>query len=150
MQKHPTLWIVVADGEHARFVLPAPRRAFHTMRVLESTSAHMQSSDLGADRPTRSFESATSTHHAITPKHDLHKMEKQRFARQVGKEINRVSAQRVFDQLVLVAAAHTLNGIRDELDSTTAARLVGTLQRDLTKVPDHELAPHLDAWALRD
>jgi len=150
MVKHRTVWIVVADGEHARFVTPAPRRAFHTQRVFESPSAHKQSSDLGTDRPTRSMESATATRHAITPKHDLHEMEKQKFAHQVAHEINRVSADGAFDQLVLVAPAHTLNEIRDELDTTTAARLVGTLQKDLTKVPDHELASHLDEWALHE
>ena len=149
MMMHGTLWIVVADGEHARFVTPAPKRAFHTQRVFESPSAHKKSSDLGTDRPTRSTESATGTSHAITPKHDLHEMEKQKFAHQVADEINRASAQGVFDQVVLVAPAHTLKEIRDKLDTTTAAKLVGTLQKDLTGVPDHELAPHLDEWALQ-
>lgn len=150
MMKHRTVWIVIADGEHARFVTPAPRRAFHTQRVFESPSAHKKSSDLGTDRPTRSMDSATATRHAITPKHDLHEMEKQKFAHQVAHEINRASAQGGFDHLVLVAPAHALIEIRDELDTTTAAKLVGTLQKDLTKVPDHKLASHLDEWALND
>ena len=149
MAKHPTVWIVVADGEHARFVAPAPKRAFHTQRAFESASAHKKSSDLGTDRPTRSTESATGTSHAITPKHDLHDMEKQKFAHQVAHEINLASAQRAFDEVVLVAPAHTLKEIRDKLDTTTAAKLVGTLQKDLIRVPDHELAPHLDEWALQ-
>src|SRR5213594_4365661 len=84
------------------------------------------------------------TSHAITPKHDLHEMEKQKFAHQVAHEINRASAQGAFEQVVLVAPAHTLKEIRDKLDTTTAAKLVGTLQKDLIRVPDHELAPHLD------
>ena len=108
MVKHRAVWIVMADGEHARFVTPAPKRAFHTQRVFESPSAHKKSSDLGTDRPTRSTESATGTSHAITPKHDLHEMEKQKFAHQVAHEINRASAQGSFEQVVLVAPAHTL------------------------------------------
>src|SRR5881409_2171544 len=149
MVKHSTVWIVVADGEHARFVTSAPKRAFHTQRVFESPSAHKKSSDLGTDRPTRSTESATGTSHAITPKHDLHEMEKGKFAHQVAHEINRASAKGAFDQVVLVAPAHTLKEIRGKLDTTTAAKLVGTLQKDLIRVPDHELAPHLDEWALQ-
>jgi len=39
------------------------------------------------------MESATGTRHAITPKHDLHEMEKQKFARLVAHEINLASAQ---------------------------------------------------------
>lgn len=148
MVKLRKLWIVVADGEHARVVSPAPKQAFHTQRVFESPSAHKKSSDLGTDRPSRTQEGATGTRHAITPKHDLHEMEKQRFARHIAQEMNRASADGAFEQLVLVAPAHTLNDIRNELDATTAAKVVGTLQKDLTKVPDHELAPHMGAWVL--
>lgn len=144
------LWIVIADGEHARFVTPAPKHAFHTQRTMESTSVHKQSSDLGTDRPTRSVESATGTRHAITPKHDLHEMEKRKFAGQVAHEINRASGQGAFDRLVVVAPSRTLNEIRGQLDATTTAKLAGTLQKDLIKVSDHELAPHLDDWALQD
>lgn len=146
--KDRVVWIVVADGEHARFVTPAPKSAFHTQRVLESPSAHQRSSDLGADRPARSIQSATGARHAITPKHDLHEMEKQKFAHQVAQEVNRASAHGEFEAVVLVAPAHTLNEIRKELDATTAAKLIGTLQKDLTGVPDHELAPHLGEWVL--
>jgi protein required for attachment to host cells len=148
--KHRTVWIVVSDGEHARFVTPAPKRAFHTQRVLDSPSAHLRSFDLGTDRPSRSMESATGIRHAIASKHDLHEMEKRKFAHQVAHEINRASAQEAFDDVVLVAPAHTLNEIRNELDATTAAKLIGSLQKDLIKVPDHELAPHLHEWVLQD
>ena len=148
--KQGRLWIVIADGEHARFVTPAPRRTFHSQRVLDSPAAHLKTSDLGTDRPARSMESATGSRHAITPKHDLHEMEKQKFAHQVAHEINRASTQEAFDHLVLVAPAHTMNEIRNELDTTTGAKLIGQLQKDLIKVPDHELATHLDEWALND
>ena len=145
-----TLWFVVADGEHARFVAPAPKQAYHTLREIESSSAHKKSSDLGTDRPAQSMESATGTRHAITPKHDLHEMEKQKFAHQVALEINSASDQGAFDQLVLVAPAHTLNEIRSKLNTPTVKKLIGTLQKDLTRVPDHELAPHLNEWTSRD
>ena len=148
MVKRRTIWIVVADGEHARFVTPAPKRAFRTQRVLESPSAHKKTSDLGTDRPPRSMESATGIRHAIAPKHDLHELEKEKFAHQLAEEINRASAQGAFDRLLLVAPARTLNEIRSKLDATTAAKLLGTLQKNLTGVPDHELAPHLDELPL--
>jgi len=143
------MWIVVADGEHARFVFPAPKRAFHTQRTLESTSAHQRSSDLGTDRPPRTMESATGMPHAVTPRHDLHDMDKQKFAHQIAQDINHASARGDFDSVVLVAPAETLNEIRDALDTATTAKVIGTLRKDLTKVPDHELARHLDTWAIQ-
>jgi protein required for attachment to host cells len=114
---------------------------------MESPSSRKRTSDLAADRPGRSVESATATRHAIAPKHDLHEMEKRRFAHLVAREVERASAEGAFDHLVVVAPAHTLNGIRNELNATTAAKVVGTLRKDLTRVPDHELPPHLTEWA---
>jgi protein required for attachment to host cells len=84
--------------------------------------------------------------HVIDPKHDLHEIEKQRFAQVVAREIDRVSAEGGFDHLVVVAPAHTLNEIRDALGAAAVAKVVGTLQKDLTKVPDHELPQHLTEW----
>ena len=142
--------IVIADGEHARFVVPAPKRAFHTRKSVDSETAHRKSSDLGSDRPPRTMESATGIGHAIEPKHDLHDLAKEKFARRVAREVNDTFAQGGFEGLVLVAPPETANEIQDSLDAAAAVRLVGVLRKDLVKVPDHELAPHLEEWALRD
>lgn len=48
-----------------------------------------------------------------------------------------------FDSLVIAAPAHCLNAIRGTLAAATHAKLVGTLGKDLMKVPDAELWPHL-------
>ena len=84
MARALALWIAIADGEHARFVQPDSNNAPRTLRAFDSTTAHLRSHDLGADRPGRSFESATSAHHAVGEKPDPHRLEKQRFAQLVG------------------------------------------------------------------
>ena len=142
----PKVWIVIADGEHARVVTPAPKRAFHTHHVLESPTAHLRTAELGRDRPPRTMESATGVRHAITPKHDPHEMRKRKFAHEVAREVERTLAEEDLDGMVLVAPAPVLNEILGELDAPAAAKVVGKLKKDLTKVPDHELAPHLEAW----
>jgi protein required for attachment to host cells len=147
MESTRKMWIVIADGEHARFVSRAPGGGFRSHRVLDSTSAHLRSSDLGDDRPVRGFESATGLRHTITPRQDLHDREKQRFAARLAGEINRESARGAFDRFVLVAPTRTSSVVLDQLDPTTLAKLVGTLRKDLTQVPDHELEAHLDRWA---
>jgi len=144
----PNLCIVIADGEHARFVAPAPKKAFHTRQSLDSPAAHQKTSDLGTERPPRSMESATGTRHALTPKHDLHELEKEKFARRVAREIDEACARHDFDGFVLVAPVGTLQEIRDALGAGAAAKLAGELRKDLVKVPDHALAPHLGEWAL--
>jgi len=140
------LWIMIADGEHARVVVPAPKLAFHTHHTLESSTAHLKTAELGRDRPPRTMESATGTRHAITPKHDPRELRKQKFAKEVAGEIERILAEEDLDGMLLAAPARALDEILGELDARTSAKIVGTLKKDLTKVPDHELAPHLEAW----
>ncbi len=39
-----------------------------------------------------------------------------------------------------------MNAIRKELNNVTDATVIGTLEKDLFKTPDHELWPHLREW----
>ena len=146
MARPLTLWIAIADGEHARIVQPDDNNVLRTVQALDSASAHLRSRDIGSDRPGRSFESAASAHHAVGERHDLHTMEKEKFARFVAEQLNAAAARDAFDELLLVAPARALHELREALDTATAAKLVGTLEKDLVKTPDHELSPHVRDW----
>jgi protein required for attachment to host cells len=146
MVKHLKLWIVVADGEHARIVAPREDGALQTHDRVDSKSAHLRSSDLGADHPGRVQESASAARHGAEPRTDPHEAAKERFARDLGAWLLQSSRQGAFDELVLVAPSHILADLRDSLDKTASDKLRGVLARDLTKIPDHELQPHLSEW----
>ncbi|MBU6499459.1 MAG: host attachment protein [Rhodospirillales bacterium] len=146
VSKRRDLLIVIADGEHARFVRPAADNALHADRGFDSLSAHKRSAELGSDHPGASFHSDSSAHHAITPRHDLHALEKEKFAHLIGASLNAAAGAGQFSELVLVAPPHVLAAMRATLDTTTGAMVVGTLGKDLIKVPDHELQPHLAEW----
>jgi protein required for attachment to host cells len=146
MARPLTLWIAIVDGEHARFVQPDGDNALHTMRSLDSVSAHLRSRELGSDRPGRSFESATTAHHAVGQRHDLHEMEKEKFARLVAGEISAAASRDDFDELLIIAPVRTLHELREALNEAAGTRLVGTLEKDLVKTPDHDLWPHIRDW----
>ena len=146
MARPLTLRIVIADGEHARFVQPDTNNTLRTISALDSAAAHLRSRDIGTDRPGRSFESAGGARHAVGPQHDLHALEKERFVRLVAEEINVASASDEFDELLLVAPPRALQGLDAALDAAARTKLVGSLEKDLTKTPDHELWPHLREW----
>ena len=135
---------VVADGGHARLVWPAEDNALRTREVLKSDNVHKLTHDLVSDRPGRAFESGSTARHAYSPRHDPHDMEKQHFAHAVASRVNQDAAD--YDELVLVAPPHVLHDIEGALDIGARAKVAGTLQKDLTKVPDHELWPHLKQW----
>ncbi len=147
MPTYRHLWIAIADGAHARIVVPGERGGtFRTETSFDSATAHQRSADLGTDRPGRAFESSSATRHAIEPRHDPHEMEKSRFIQMVAERLNQELAAGSFDHLVLAAPPHLIHELREALDTPTKAKLVGTLNKDLTKMLDEDLPTHLAEW----
>ncbi len=146
MANYRNLLIVIADGEHVRFVRPAADGALRSGGAIDSIAAHKRSADLGSDHPGASFHTGASTQHAEAPRHDPHTLEKQKFAHLVASQLNAAGARGEFDELAIVAPSHTLIAIRKALDGTTDAKVIGTLAKDLVKTPDDELWPHLRMW----
>ena len=146
MPEHPKLLLVVADGEHARFGRPGADFALHTESALDSASAHKQSSDLGSDHPGAAYHGGSSAHHAETPRHDPHDLEKLKFARLVADQLTAAVAGKATEGVVIAAPAHSSDAIRAHLPADVAAKIVGTVHKDLVKTPDHELQPHVREW----
>ena len=136
----------MADGGHARFLRPASDFALHTFEALESSTVHKKDHDLVSDREGRAFESGSPGRSAFTPRHDPHDLAKEHFAHTVAKRINEELAADAFNELVIVAPATVLSELIGSLDTTTSARLIGRLAKDLVKTPDHALYPHLKEW----
>ena len=148
-RKHSGLWVVLADGEHARVVSPvAEHQQFSTRTALDSITAHLRAHDLGTDRPGRTVESTGTLRHAISPRQDLHQAAKHVFVVEVAKSVNTAADNNVFDRLVLVAPGHALHDLKEALTPQARSKVVGTLEKDLTKVPDSDLARHLGEWWL--
>ncbi len=140
MPIHRRLLIVVADGGHARFVRPVP----------ETNELHSSSRVVPAEsHKAEAGHADAKTHHAQAPHHDKRSHdpqahEKAEFAEWIAAALNSESS--AYDDVLLVAPAHVLNRIAAHLDVIAAAKLVGRLEKDLTKLPDHELSPHLREW----
>lgn len=142
MRHHKHLLIVIANAEHARWVRPTAANVLHTEQQFDSSTAHKQSSDLRSDHPGASYHSDATAHHALAPRHDPHELEKEKFARLVAQELNALPPES-FDGVVIAAPAHCLSTILDALDAQVSAKLTGTVSKDLVKIPDDDLWPHL-------
>jgi protein required for attachment to host cells len=134
---------VIADGGRARFVERDDNGAFRTITSFVSTELHERSHDLGLDRPARVKESANTARHAVEPRRDLHLAAKENFVKAVAGEIDVEHGRKRFDKLVLVAPPRVLTELKDKLSKAMAELAGDSLQKDLTKVPDHDLAEHL-------
>ena len=142
--KHPRTWCVITDGGRARIVQKRDAQdAFDTHREFVSADIHRHTHELGMERPGRTHESAGSAHHALQPREDLHRADKRNFVYEVAGALNEATARDEFDRLILVAPAHALGELNHALDAPTQRKIVAQLQKDLTNVPNADLAKHL-------
>lgn len=141
--KRARIWYVIADGGRARFVERDERGAYRTVLSFVAADMHKRTRDLGLDRPARVKESANSARHAVEPRRDLHEAAKEDFIALVAQEIEAGHGRDQFDSLVLVAPPGVLTELKNNLGKPLATLVVGDLQKDLTKVPDHDLTEHL-------
>ena len=143
MAKQQRLLVVIADGEHARFLRQTPHDTLKQDRVVDANAAHQRPSGLRSDGPGASFHTGSSAHHAITPKHDPKELEKEKFAAFVAGEIDGAVSAETWDALVVVAPAHSMAVLRERLGPAAQAILAGTVEKDLIKTPTDELPSHL-------
>ncbi len=141
--KKVKIWYVIADGGRARFVERDENGAFRTVLSFVAADLHARSSDLGRDRPARVMESAGPGRSAVEPRRDLHEAAKEDFVKLVAAKIEAEHGNGQFDSLVLVAPPGVLTELKQALSKSMIALVVDNLQKDLTKVPDHDLTGHL-------
>ena len=143
--KKMKLWYVIADGGRARFVARDDNGVFRTVLSFVAADLHKRSSDLGRDRPARVKESAAPARHAIEPRRDLHEAAKEEFVKLVAEQLDGEHERGQFDKLVLVAPPGVLTELKKALSKPIAKLVANDLQKDLTKIPDHDLVEHLVA-----
>ena len=137
-------WILVADGERARFLENhGPGKGLEA--ALDSEMQHKlpPNRDLVTDKPGRGSSPAGGGRHAVAPRRDWHTFEKERFADEVAQVLDHARTQDRFDRLVLVAPPKTLGWLREKLPTPTYDKVTGELAKDLTHASDAELQEHL-------
>jgi protein required for attachment to host cells len=143
--KKKRLCYVIADGGRARLVERDDAGAFRTVSSFVSTELHKKAHELGRDRPARVQESAGPSRHAVEPRRDLREAAKEDFIRTVADELDALQSEGKFDTLMLVAPPGVLTELKSALGKATSELVVDELQKDLTKVPDHDLPAHLSS-----
>lgn len=141
--KKAKLWYAIADGGRARFVECDEGGAFRTVVSLESKDVHTPTRGIGADRPTRVQDRVGQGRHAVEPRQDFKQQAKEDFVKLVADELTAEQGRGAFDELMLVAPSGVLTELKQKLAKPVAERVVKDLQKDLTNVPDGDLAEHL-------
>ncbi len=146
MPRHPTTWIVIADGSRARIVVHREGgKGFDIVSETASQEAHTPSHEIWADRPGRTREGGYAGHHGIEPRRDPHNERKAAFVRGLAAQLNQAAEEKRFDRLILFAPPRCLGEMRDALDEAARRKIKAAAAKDLTKLPLDELPRYLDA-----
>ncbi|WP_045835379.1 host attachment protein [Hyphomicrobium sp. 99] len=139
-------WILIADGEHARMVEAIGKgHGLHEVPGTETRLDNPPSHLLGRAEPGRVHESVGYTRHAIEPRSDPHESLEVKFAEQLADQLQRYVEVKAFDRLVIVAPPTMLGYLRKCLAADVTSKLIAEVDKDLTKVPNNDVASHLES-----
>jgi protein required for attachment to host cells len=137
-------WIVVADGAQARILLntgrangvqPVPQAMFR--------DTHRSSHELGTERPPRVHDSQGSARHAIEPKSDLHEQRKTKFLQRLSHFINEARRTKAFESLIIIAPAHALGDLRDQMSEDVSKSVIAEFVHDYSHQTDETIYKHV-------
>lgn len=138
-------WVLITDGARARLVAAEGRgKGLQLIEKLELSADHSPNRELLDDKPARVFESHGPTRHGVEPKSDAHRELKRDFAKEVATVLDAKLSKHEFDKLVVVAAPVTLGDLRRVLSESVKAAVTAEVSKDLTKVPNSEIARHIE------
>lgn len=142
--KKTTTWVLVADGGRARILHnDGPGRGLLPVAGHHYETELPPDRELRSDRPGRTFESADSSRHGISPPTDYHRLEKERFIERLAGIVDDAARTGEYDRLVIVAPPQALGVLRQALGKHASAKLAGELNKDLTDQNPEQVASRL-------
>ncbi|WP_162918343.1 host attachment protein [Taklimakanibacter deserti] len=142
----PRTLYLIADGGRVRYVERTGPGHFTTFRKFVSAHMHEKASALGRDRPARVQESMTATRHGIEPRIKPRDKIELEFIEAIAADLREDETVGDFDNLVIAAPAKLLKALRKSLPAAFTAKLVDSIDKDLTKIPDSDLYRHLPVF----
>ncbi|GAB4348247.1 MAG: host attachment family protein [Oricola sp.] len=142
-------WLVIADGEKALFLRNDGDEKYPNLTVFrEMEHANPATGEQGADRPGRLSDGGpaangaaggANAHRSAVQETDWHRLEKERFAKELAALLYKHAHNGSYNEIVLVAAPTVLGSLRKELHKEVADKVIAEVDKDLTNHPVHEI-----------
>jgi protein required for attachment to host cells len=142
---HEGEWVVVCDGAKALILENAGDAKFPNLKtrdVFEHKA--LATHDLGTDKPGRSHSSVGHGRSAVAQT-DWHDQAEQEFLADLVKKLDGAVEQHKVKTLIIVAPPRALGMIRPLYSVALRAAVRAELDKDLVKLPVHEIEKHLTA-----
>ena len=142
---HRGEWVVVCDGAKALVLQNAGDAKFPNLKTIEVYQQDdLPTRELGSDRPGRTHSSAGYGSSAVTQT-DWHDQAEQSFLTKLAHKLDAAVAGGRVKSIILVAPPRALGMIRPSYSQGLRAALRAELDKDLVKLPVHEIEKHLTA-----
>ena len=136
-------WIVVCDGRKALILENLGDRMFpnlHTKEVLEHPDP--STSSMGSDAPGR-VHASTGNARSSVEQTDWHDESERAFLKTLAVRLDTAVTTNETSALTIVASPRALGMIRSDYSAAVRAALHGELNKDLVKLPVHEIEKQL-------
>jgi protein required for attachment to host cells len=126
------IWVVVADGEKALFLRNEGDAEYPHLQVFrEMHDDNPPTHEQGTDAPGR-FNDGPNVHRSAVQETDWHRIEKERFAREIADRLYKMAHRGDYKKLVVVAPPLVLGEMRKEFHKEVSDRVSGEVAKTLT------------------
>jgi len=142
---HRDEWVVVCDGAKALVLQNIGDAKFPNLKTIEVYQQDdLPTRELGSDKPGRTHSSVGHGSSAVTQT-DWHNQAEQAFLSQLAHKLSAAIAAGRAKSIILVAPPRALGMIRPAYSAELRAAVRAELDKDLVKLPLHEIEKHLTA-----
>jgi protein required for attachment to host cells len=142
---HQGEWVVICDGAKALVLENVGDEMFPNLRTREVYEHEdPKTHELGTDAPGRSFQSVGSMRSAMEQT-DWHGQEEARFLQKLATRLDAAVSAGEVKSIVLAAPPRALGVLRHAYSPGLRRALRAEIDKDLVKLPLHEIEKHLAA-----
>ena len=138
-------WVMIGDGEKALFLRNEGDEAYPNLTVIRSVEQdNPPTREQGAHPPGR-MQDGPGPHSSAVADTDWHRLEKDRFAKDIADRLYKAAHRGAYDKLIVAAPPQVLGELRKALHKEVESRLVFDLAKELTNHPVGEIEKALSA-----
>jgi protein required for attachment to host cells len=136
---------MVGDGEKALFLENIGDEKTINLAVVRTMEhENPPTREQGTDRPGR-YNDGSGPHRSAVEDTDWHHLGKERFAKEIADRLYKAAHSGRYKHLVIAAPPFILGELRKELHKEVRDRVLLELDKELTKLPVHEIEARITA-----
>lgn len=139
-----TIWILAANSSRATlYSADSPIAPLTQLAEFDNPDARAKASELGADRPGRTYDRHGAGRHAMEFELDPQEREQLRFAKALADTLEKGRVENAYERLVLVASPAFLGMLREQLAAPLRSMVSLEVDKDYCALRPEELRARL-------